>query len=128
MSSNKVSRETPSQRVPSFDHRVTQCKSTVMLSVGNSRKGLQSHRFKTSVPSSIVNSHLSSDTRGVGPADNTGKSTVRYCPGGSFASAARRRPQKPLEIMAIGLHPIEVFLFSAENAQFVSSRYPGRVP
>jgi hypothetical protein len=37
-----------------------------------------------SVPSSITNSHLSSGTRGVGPADKTGKSVVRYCPGAAF--------------------------------------------
>src|SRR6476660_1750461 len=97
-----VSSETPSQDVPSFDHRVTQCISTVMVSVGNSRNDFQSHRFKTLLPSSITNSQRSSDTCGVGPADNTGKSVVRYCPGGSFASAALRRPEKPREMIAIG--------------------------
>jgi hypothetical protein len=38
---------------------------------------------------------------GVGPADSTGKSVVRYCPGGSFASAGVRRPEKPREMTAI---------------------------
>src|SRR5215831_16045610 len=99
MPANIVSRETPSQTVPSFDHRVTQCMSTVMVSAGNSRNDFQFHRRKTSVPSSIVNSHLSRGTRGVGPADRTGKSVVRYWPGSSFASDALRRPEKPREMV-----------------------------
>src|SRR5262245_23268065 len=72
--------------------------STVMVSAGNSRNDFQFHRPRTSVPSSIVNSHLSRGTRGVGPADRTGKSDVRYWPGGSFASDALRRPEKPREM------------------------------
>src|SRR5215475_4822850 len=96
-----VSSETPSQNVPSFDHRVTQCRSTVKVSVRKSRNNYQSHLRRTFVPSSITNSQRSSDTRGVGPADKTGKSVVRYCPGGSFTSAALRRPEKPREIIAI---------------------------
>jgi hypothetical protein len=39
------------------------------------------------------------------PADKTGKSVVRYCPGGSFASAALRRPEKPREIIPIYTSP-----------------------
>src|SRR5262245_16918943 len=100
-----VSTETPSQDVPSFDHRVTQCRSTVKVSVGKSRNDFQSHRRRTFVPSSITNSHWSSGMCGVGPADKTGKSVVRYCPGGSFASAALRRPEKPREIIAIYSFP-----------------------
>src|SRR5215813_8605999 len=95
---NNVSSDTPSQVVPSFVHRVTQWISTVMVSVGKSRNDFQFHRRSTSVPSSIVNSHLSSATCGVGPADKTGKSLVKYWPGGSFTSAAARRPEKPREI------------------------------
>src|SRR5215469_11974297 len=100
MSLNNVSSDTPSHVVPSFDHRVTQWISTVMVSAGNSRNDFQFHRRSTSVPSSIVNSHLSSATCGVGPADKTGKSVVRYCPGGSFTSAGVRRPEKPREVIA----------------------------
>jgi hypothetical protein len=37
----------------------------------------------------------------VGPADKTGKSVVRYWPGGSFTSAGVRRPVKPREVMAM---------------------------
>src|SRR5215467_11159125 len=100
-----VSTETPSQDVPSFDHRVTQCRSTVKVSVGKSRNDFQFHLRKTFVPSSITNSQRSSDTCGVGPADKTGKSVVRYCPGGSFTSAALRRPEKPREIIPIYTSP-----------------------
>src|SRR5215470_8004235 len=99
------SSETPSQDVPSFDHRVTQCRSTVKVSVGKSRNDFQSHLRRTFEPSSITNSQRSSGTCGVGPADKTGKSAVRYCPGGSFTSAALRRPEKPREIIAIYTSP-----------------------
>src|ERR1043166_7207595 len=105
MSLSSVSRETPSQEVPSFDHRVTQCRSTTKVSVGKWRNDLQSHLRSTFVPSSITNSQRSTDTCGVGPADKTGKSVVRYCPGGSFTSAALRRPEKPREMISIGSYP-----------------------
>src|SRR5215471_15347265 len=101
MFASMVSTETPSQDVPSFDHLVTQCISIVKVSVGKSRNDFQSHLRRTFVPSSIVNSHWSSGTCGVGPADKTGKSVVRYCPGGSFTSAALRRPEKPREMIPI---------------------------
>ncbi|GAA3022787.1 hypothetical protein GCM10017559_54930 [Streptosporangium longisporum] len=35
----------------------------------------------------------------MGPADRTGKSSVRYCPGGRSGLAARRRPKNPGETM-----------------------------
>src|SRR6185312_8715057 len=108
MSARMVSRETPSQDVPSFDHRVTQCRSTVKVSVGKGRNDIQSHLRRTFVPSSITNSQRSSDTCGVGPADKTGKSVVRYCPGGSFTSAALRRPEKPREMIPIQTAPFLV--------------------
>src|SRR6266480_2349061 len=53
----------------------------------------------------IVNSHWSSGTRGVGPADKTGKSVVGYCPGGNVTSEGVRRPEKPREVMAMGNSP-----------------------
>src|SRR4030095_10958574 len=96
-----VSTETPSQDVPSFDHRVTQCRSTVKVSVGKSRNDFQSHLLRIFVPSSITNSQRSSDTCGVGPADKTGKSVVRYCPGGRVTSPALRRPENPRAIIPI---------------------------
>src|SRR5512133_3466352 len=39
--------------------------------------------------------------RGVGPADSTGKSLVRYWPGGSWRPLSRLRPLKPLVTMPI---------------------------
>src|ERR1700751_4351108 len=116
---SRVSRETPSQDVPSFDHRVTQCISTVMVSVGNSRNDFQSHFRRIFLPSSITNSHWSSDTCGVGPADKTGTSVVRYCPGGSFTSAALRRPVKPREMVPIRTSP---FVWSKTNHSCRPSR------
>src|SRR6516225_9398767 len=101
-----VSRETPSQCVPSFDHRVTQCRSTVMFSVGRARNDFQFHRRKTFLPSSIVNSHFSSAMWGVGPAERTGKSVVRYWPGGNFTSATVRLPKKPREMVPIRTSPM----------------------
>src|SRR5215469_13128488 len=100
-----VSRDTPSQCVPIFDHLVTQCRSTVIFSVGSSRNDFQFHRRKTFLPSSIVNSHFSSGVCGVGPAERTGKSVVRYCPGGSFTSATVRLPEKPREMTPIRTSP-----------------------
>src|SRR6476660_2194309 len=98
-SERSVSRETPSQLVPSLDHRVTQCRSTVGDSVGSSRNDFQSHlRSSAFFSSRIVNSQRSSGMCGVGPADNTGKSVVRYCPGGRLAVAAFPRPENPREI------------------------------
>jgi hypothetical protein len=85
---------------------VTQCKSTVMFSVGSSRNDFQFHRRKRSAPSSIVNSHFSSGVCGVGPAERTGKSVVRYCPGGSFTSATVRLPKKPREMVPIRTSPM----------------------
>src|SRR4029077_13077359 len=79
----------------SFDHLVTQWISVVMASVGSSRNSFQFHCRMAFFPSSIVNSHCSSGTGAVGPAERTGKSSVRYCPGGSLTSAAPRRPTKP---------------------------------
>src|SRR5580698_4356986 len=105
MSASRVSRETPSQHVPSFDHRVTQCKSTVKVSLGRLRSDFQSHRCKTFLPSSIANSHFSIGTCGVGPADKTGKSVVRCCPGGSFASVWVCRPEKPREMIPMWTPP-----------------------
>src|SRR3954452_24263157 len=120
-----ASRETPSQDVPSFDHRVTQCRSTVKVSVGKSRNDFQSQLCRTFVPSSITNSQRLSDTCGVGPADKTGKSEVRYCPGGSFTSAALRRPEKPRETIPIYTSPYLVKV-SDSFANSFSVTFPNR--
>src|SRR5262249_25576043 len=56
-------------------------------------------------------------TRGVGPADSTGKSVVKYCPGGSFAFSALCRPEKPRETMAIHNSPFARSSCSANNKE-----------
>ncbi len=55
------------------------------------------HDHVCRVPSSALtqSSHSSWSTGGVGPADSTGKSPVRYCPGGSRSSRPRGRPWNP---------------------------------
>src|SRR5271165_5714416 len=73
--------------------------STVIFALGSARNAFQSQRFTTPASVPIVNSHCSNETRGVGPAERTGKSVVRYCPGGSSTFAGRRRPEKPGETM-----------------------------
>src|SRR3712207_8079725 len=54
--------------------------------------------FRSTSPS-IEKVHWSSGTRGVGPAERTGKSFTRYCPGGTrpAVSACRRLPTNPRE-------------------------------
>src|SRR5215218_4343460 len=48
------------------------------------------------------NSHASGGIRGVGPAERTGKSLVRYWPGGSCPLLSRFRPLKPRVNIFIG--------------------------
>src|SRR6202007_272245 len=128
MSARIASRETPSQDVPSFDHRVTQCRSTVNVSLGKSRNDFQFHLRRTFVPASITNSHLSRGTCGVGPADKTGKSVVRYCPGGSFTSAVLRRPEKPREIVPMRTLPTRQVTYPCRAKQNCRSRESATLP
>src|SRR5215813_5112228 len=123
-SANSVSSETPSQDVPSFDQRVTQWMSTVIVSVGNSRNDFQFQLRKTWLPSSIVNSHCAGEMLGVGPADKTGKSVVRYCPGGSFASVVLRLPEKPRDIIAMCSSPCtSAGLWFIRQAAFLDHKF-----
>jgi hypothetical protein len=85
---------TPVHAVSSLDHLVTQWMSTVNVSDGRARNSCHDHRSVPSTAPSIARDHSSSGVRGVGPADSTGKSRVRYCPGGireASASGLRRR-------------------------------------
>jgi hypothetical protein len=95
-----VSSETPRHLVSSFDHFVTQWMSTAGVSWGSARNSVQVHVRAASTAPSIANAHSSSAVRGVGPADKTGKSRVRYCPGGMRAGSPikRLRPVKPREM------------------------------
>jgi hypothetical protein len=67
------------------------------LLVGNAWNSAHDHETGWSTAPPIVKSHAPSYVYGVGPADNTGKSRVTYCPGGTREeSAAARRPRNPL--------------------------------
>src|SRR5215831_6225828 len=76
-----VSTETPRQTVSSFDHLVTQWMSRVISSLGRVRDSSQLQRRGASNSPTIEKSHSSSEVCGVGPAERTGKSRVRYSPG-----------------------------------------------
>src|SRR5918998_3498724 len=95
--SSKVSTETPSHLVPSFDHLVTQWISLVISSEGSCLNSSQVHLLGSSTSPTIEKSHSSSGVRGVGPAESTGKPSSKYWPGGSFSSCLLRRPKKPRE-------------------------------
>src|SRR3712207_6344765 len=95
--SSKVSTETPSQLVPSFDHLVTQWISFVISSEGSCLNSSQVHLLGSFISPTMEKSHSSSGVWGVGPAESTGKPSSRYCPGGSAVSWLLRRPLKPLE-------------------------------
>src|SRR5437762_377343 len=104
MSASSTSTETPFQFVSSFDHFVTQWMSTVKVSAGSSMNSAQLHEIGSSTSPVIEKLHWSSGVCGVGPADSTGKSVVRYWPGGIRLGSAtgRRRPVNPREIGDIG--------------------------
>src|SRR5204862_7517659 len=90
---------TPSQRVSSFDHFVTQWMSFVTCSLGSARNSSQVQRRGSSTSPTIEKSHRSSGVWGVGPAERTGKSFVTYWPGGTRdGSTSARRPRKPREM------------------------------
>src|SRR5215218_5704781 len=96
-SSSRVSTETPSQRVPSFDHLVTQWMSVVISSEGSCVNSSHIHLFGSSTSPTMEKSHSSRGVRGVGPAERTGKPSSRYWPGGSLSSCLLRRPKNPRE-------------------------------
>src|SRR5437879_4103754 len=99
-----LSTETPFHMVSSFDHLVTQWMSLVTVSDGSAMSSFQVHRFGSSISPSMVKVHLSRFTRGVGPADRTGKSVTTYCPGGTreLEATSRRLPRKPREMNPTG--------------------------
>src|SRR6266568_1423804 len=103
--SSSVSTRTPCHAVSSFDHFVTQWMSAVISSVGSARNSSQVQRRGSSTSPATVKSHRSNGVCGVGPADRTGKSLVRYWPGGSRpGGASPRRPRKPREMIG-GISP-----------------------
>ena len=92
-----VSSETPRQPVSSFDHLVTQWMSTVNSSCGSACNSSHDHDGGSIAAPVMERRQSASSMRGVGPAESTGKSVVRYCPGGirPAGAAGRRRPKKP---------------------------------
>src|SRR5207247_3903688 len=92
-----VSTPTPFQVVSSFDHLVTQWMSFVTVSVGRAWNSFQVQRLGSSISPSMENVHWSTSTRGVGPADRTGKSVTTYCLGGTreLDAVAGRFPVNP---------------------------------
>ena len=96
-SARRSSTSTPRQGVLSFDHFVTQWMSRVILVCGKAMNSSQVQRFTGRGPTFSVNDQSAVDSRGVGPAERTGKPSVRDWPGGmrSASSDAGRRPVKP---------------------------------
>src|SRR5712692_9209564 len=111
MPSISVSTETPFHVVSSFDHLVTQWMSLVTVSDGRAANSFQVQRFGSSISPSIVKVHWSRFTRGVGPAESTGKSVTTYWPGGTrpVTAVSRRLPRKPRDMNPIP-GPILAFL------------------
>src|SRR6266480_1311681 len=108
-----VSTLTPFQVVSSFDHLVTQWMSLVTVSVGRAWNSFQVQRLGSSISPSMLKVHWSRLTRGVGPAERTGKSVTTYWPGGTreLEAVSRRFPLKPRETNPIrgildGPHPV----------------------
>src|SRR5947199_1677841 len=92
-----MSTETPLHDVSSFDHLVTQWMSTVIDSAGSAVNSSHVQAEGRSTAPSIANVQPSRGVAGVGPAESTGKSLVKYCPGGirDGSEPLRRRPVKP---------------------------------
>src|SRR3989475_2630284 len=101
--SSRTSTETPFQEVSSFDHLVTQWMSLITVSDGSAASSFHVQRLGSSISPSMEKVHWSRLTRGVGPADSTGKSLTTYCPGGTWEleAASRRLPRKPREMNPI---------------------------
>ena len=93
---DKVSINTAAVKNPEL---VTQLMSTVHSRVGRTWTSSKLRLTGWRTSPSMVNDQVARSTRGVGPADRTGKSRVRYWPGGvrlaSSPPGACRRPTKP---------------------------------
>src|SRR5258708_14617515 len=103
-----VSTDTPFQTVSSLVHLVTQWMSFVISSVGSLRNSSQVHFLGWSISPSTANVHSVNATRGVGPADRTGKSFTTYCPGGTreLLAVSLRLPRKPREMKDMEWSPL----------------------
>ena len=98
--SSSVSTLTPRQRMSRWVHFVTQLMSTTHSRLGSARNSSHVQRTGSPTSPSIENDQRSSGVRGVGPAESTGKSVVRYWPGGMRVRGlptpgVARRPTNP---------------------------------
>src|SRR5882762_764199 len=97
--SSRMSTLTPRQRVSSFVHFVTQEMSLMKSCAGSLRNSAHPHETGSFTSPSILKDHDASGVRGVGPAERTGKSLTRCCPGGMRAACAEPagslRPTNP---------------------------------
>src|SRR5262249_42744033 len=91
---------TPRHAVSNFDQLVTQWMSTVTSVCGSASNSLQLHCIRTLSSNVSAKLHLARSTRGVGPAESTGKSLTRCWPGGRRAERGSAAPlrRKPREI------------------------------
>src|SRR5260370_34854359 len=105
-----VSTETPLQTVSSLVHLVTQWMSVVTSSAGSLRNSSQVHFLGWAISPSTTNVHSESATRGVGPADRTGKSFTTYCPGGTreLLAVSLRLPRNPREVKDMEWSPLSL--------------------
>src|SRR6266446_10263512 len=74
--------------------------SLVTCSVGSLRNSSHDQLRGLSISPSMTKLHSACGMRGVGPADNTGKSLTRYCPGGrrELLAVSRRLPRNPRDM------------------------------
>src|SRR6266851_7013193 len=81
--------------------------SLVIVSVGSLRNSSHVQFLSLSTSPVIEKVQLVSAVRGVGPADNTGKSLTRYWPGGRRPAGAwpRARPWKAREMKVMNEAP-----------------------
>src|SRR5262249_57685678 len=86
-----------------WERLVREGMSGVRFSLGSARNSFHDHIAGWSTAPVIVNVQLSRSAVGVGPADNTGKSSTTYWPGGIRlgSTSRRRRPPNPREISGL---------------------------
>src|SRR5215212_11946658 len=123
--------ETPSQTVSSLLHLVTQWISTVTVSLGSAWNSSQVQRRDGCAAPLMAKSHCASGVRGVGPAERTGKSGVRYCPGGTrpaTAGSSRRRPRNPREMKFPAMLLLQPRVQGCDSARRVVNMFTGILP
>src|SRR6266851_8937170 len=100
-----VSTETPFHAVSSLVHLVTQWMSLVTSSAGSLRNSSQVHFLGSSISPSTTKVHSDEATRGVGPAERTGKSFTTYWPGGTRELLAMSLflPRNPRDMKDMGV-------------------------